>query len=180
MPLNLILPSVIPALSTDGLLKLISDPKAASALWEQYKQARADYEAQGAAVEALANQSGEAQSKLAKDLLDYDAQVKAFNKAQNGFDQEVKNWDVEKAKWLQKVNEKNADAEAKLAEWWKMKDALLVEKNDFEAEKTKFATWAAVQVRGDALKQADLNDREAAVAAREAKADALSALLKQV
>lgn len=170
----------IPALDVDGLLKLISDPQKASALWEKYKVAQEAYEASKAEIAAAKAEWEKQSMDLATKGAEYVKAVDVLNQAQAEFDNEKNKWLAAKLDWEKKQTEKNAKLSSDAANLAAYKAQLDTAKAEFNAwQKDQQAAWeksnAQLVEMGDAL-----DTREAAVAEREAKAAELAKLLKAV
>jgi chromosome segregation ATPase len=180
MAFNHKFPDAVPALDTAGLVKLISDPKKAAELWGKYEQARAEYEALRAAVKAEADAAGLSADALEKKKAELEADLKAFSDTKVQFSKDKLAWETKRASVEKAAADRVLELDGKAA-------ALGSREKMFEEAKR---LWVAhteqenVELASAEKRLEDLADavaaREEAVAAREAKADALAKLLKGV
>lgn len=170
----------VPALDTAGLVELIKSPQKAIELWSKYEEARKVYEAQKAEFEAVRAELTEKQNQLAQQAGDVNNAIVALQKEQAQFEAEKKQWEVQKKLWLQKLEEtekSQALTAQSHSDAYKELNRSRLELEDAQAafDEFKMAELASYTARIKALEA-----REAAVAAREVKADELSKLLKAV
>ena len=168
------------AMDVNGLLALLNDPKKATELWAKYQEAHASYQEEMAAIEARAAEIEKAKKILWQDNFDLEEEQKKF-------DEQVKNKTEQFRKWEQdleltkKNNELTAiglnDKYKSLQDWQTKLDAqefaLSVKQRSIDEDFVK----RLEQLNKDVM---DVGKREAAVAEREAKAEKLAKLLKEV
>jgi chromosome segregation ATPase len=180
MAFNYRIPAPVPATDLEVLARLISDPKGAAALFDKYRVAREEYEALRASVAAEMDVLAKRQADVDSNELDFAAEFKAFLGAKEQFAAEKAAWTKQRSA----VEDALSKREAELAD-----KAVALEAKNVQLE-ADFAKLAEDRKALDGISkqtfnelhsyEAQLEAREAAVAAREEKANKLAALLREV
>lgn len=172
-------PQIAP-LDTNGLLKLISSPAEATALWEQYEFAHAAYEALRASVAREQASLLEREKAVVAAETSQEAAAKELLIAQASFQAEQKAWDTQRAKELSLIEQKRQEQAAVASD---LQGRLTAAANQESAFAQKVADRNAlydIHMQGLNDYSDELDMREAAVTAREKKAEELAKLLKSV
>lgn len=168
------------ALDTFSLVTLMNDPKKAAELWGKYKVAREEYEAAKAVIaeENTKHSAREAELKKAEEArVQADRELAARKLA---FEKQSESWTRQRSSMETGLTRQKEALDARETVLAGAALAADDREKSLKAEKDKFDSWAAVQTSGFARQAADLGAREAAVAKREAKAEELAKIFKEL
>jgi SMC interacting uncharacterized protein involved in chromosome segregation len=173
-------PKNVPGLDTAGLVALITNPQKAAEYWKLYEQHRAAYDAYKAEIDAAAVQATNVAKALDEAHFHFEAEKKLLEENQlafggkmnklKEFQRAVEDREAALAATVAATEKELAGRQAALDAGFAKWDAQVAKDNaELDAIKAKLNAWTD-----------DVAAREAAVAEREAKADALAKLLKGV
>ena len=172
--------SEIPPLDLPDLMELIRSPQKAVELWDKYEEARAAYEAQQAAIEAAGAELKEKELNFLDQLGAFGKDTEDFTRDRMRLEAQHKQDKLAQGQWEVLKKDSEAAQNYKAAQLSALNDNLeKVKVNLINFENVLKDKEAAFQNKF-AEDQEVLAKREAAVAAREAKAEALTKLLKAV
>jgi chromosome segregation ATPase len=180
MAFNYRIPAPVPSTDLEVLARLISDPKGAAALFDKYRVAREEYEALRAAIAEEMAVLKKAEAELDAAQKEYKSHYAGYQLSMESFKKHKANWEAEKAAQETALKQKAEELAAKDKNIDAYYDRVTAKEQELaakiaadEAAKASFSEMLA-------NRQNELDKREAAVAAREEKADKLAALLKGV
>lgn len=177
MAFNKIYPDVN-ALDTFSLVKLMSDPNKALEYWAKYEDARAVYEAQKAELSAAWAELKKKQMELAQLAGEFAKDTEDFARAKVQWEAQVKQDNLAKAQWEILKKDSEAAQNGKANGLQALKDELQKKEWELTNRKVGLDELQSNLNRKYNEQVAALEQREAAVAAREAKAKQLADLMK--
>jgi hypothetical protein len=172
--------SDIPKVDTAALVELIKSPQKAAELWGKYEEARAAYEAQRAAIAAEGAELKKKQVEFLDQLGSFTKDTEDFTRAKAQWEAQVKQDKLSNQEWQKQLDAKEKSNALTAQGHSDAYKEIQRQRLNLDSREAGLDELQSNLNRNYNEKVVQLEAREAAVAAREAKAVELAKLLKEV